>query len=64
MMFLFFAGLDRDRGGAQLSKLPSDFAEKVGLWLGSMFLLQNWNLLGYQATAMGSKRKFTQILIA
>ena len=37
--------------------MSSNIIEKMGLWLGQMYLLSNWDLLGDKATQMGTKCK-------
>ena len=55
-----FAGPDREGRGPALPQLPGAAAEEVGLRLGEMHLLQDWDLLGHQAAQMGTQRKAGQ----
>ena len=50
----FILGFDWERRGSELSELSGVAAEEVGLWLGEVHLLQDWDMLGHQAAQMGT----------
>ena len=50
----FILGFDWERRGSELSELPGVAAEEVGLRLGEVHLLQDWDMLGHPAAQMGS----------